>query len=764
MFSSSLTGLNIQYSGRACEDDDDWVSALDPSVRCSTLSPTDEKCHHIDTNGNTGYSSCTKACGNCFEDASTTENNTRDYNQPESLYSGESPEINDYESYNSQSNGDMSDLQDLVYRFTYEMNTKINELSDKIDGETDRIDTVEDEENLFRARGVCKKIVCKNKPPPEDTESDECIGVNCQELYLSECNSTDLNRSCCDFVTENDNVIEPTYNPDVLESSDCVDDEKYIWKPGINPENISEDGIFYQMLIRTESDRVLNPNTGGSSGGGSSGGVSTIHINKENNGEQPYNTTTDIAKHIDNVMYFEMNADIVSFKILEEHMPSSETDISYCYFSDIEVNTDIVEKTWSKYTTGDVDALPISNGNENYLVIKVSPPGTPRYDDDRIDDLYQDRQSLYYVFVNTGDTPPPVKGYTFYYKKDGQYKQYVDNSTQYFVETSEDIPNLYIRYDRKISSIMDGYNLSFKSSATEGDSIPLNIHENYSNIFSSKSTIKTLSPFFFELYSGNSFEINMDSSDYFLFHEDAVIFKRVRNSKCKEFDEIMEGFHLFPPSWNVLFTLTVVVFALSSIILVIKADHKSKFFYKFFPIILGIIIIFLSFEKRINESFDIIRYIIYLITVMMILYIRFGGADHTTSSAYPYLSEILGYLLFFLNLGSREMYNNKMKDPSDISECRVSGTKNSVPYTYITTFLIILFKGFIPTPPFALSAICSIFYIIIFAIQYINAFEHGDFYKINNIVLGFSNNKEDRLIRTIPNSVISNFRDILVMI
>ena len=116
-------------------------------------------------------------------------------------------------------------------------------------------------------------------------------------------------------------------------------------------------------------------------------------------------------------MYFEMNADIVSFKILEEHMPSSETDISYCYFSDIEVNTDIVEKTWSKYTTGDVDALPISNGNENYLVIKVSPPGTPRYDDDRIDDLYQDRQSLYYVFVNTGDTPPPLRDIHFIIKK-----------------------------------------------------------------------------------------------------------------------------------------------------------------------------------------------------------------------------------------------------------------------------------------------------------------------------------------------------------
>ena len=70
MYSSPLTGLNIQYDRRSCEDDDNWVSTLDNSVRCSNLSPTDEKCHHYDVNGNSGYDSCPKACGNCFKQIS----------------------------------------------------------------------------------------------------------------------------------------------------------------------------------------------------------------------------------------------------------------------------------------------------------------------------------------------------------------------------------------------------------------------------------------------------------------------------------------------------------------------------------------------------------------------------------------------------------------------------------------------------------------------------------------------------------------------
>lgn len=205
MYSSSLTGLNIQYSRRSCQDDPEWVSSLDSSVRCSNLSPTDEKCHHIDTNGDTGYSSCPKACGNCFEDSLNTESESQYNTQPSALYSDETAEINDYDPYMSQNSDNMGDLQDLVYRFTYEINDKIDELSDRINNTGDDVEIIRSGEP---STGICRRIVCENISSDNLDGSDgqsidnSCTDINptCENSLFSSCKLPGSEREdCCNF-------------------------------------------------------------------------------------------------------------------------------------------------------------------------------------------------------------------------------------------------------------------------------------------------------------------------------------------------------------------------------------------------------------------------------------------------------------------------------------------------------------------------------------------------------------------------------------
>ena len=83
---------------------------------------------------------------------------------------------------------------------------------DKIDNESDRIDIVNDEEErLNSAPGVCRKIVCTRKPDDELGSTTRICNVDCKSLFLSEC-ITGGNEDCCDFVTDNNTMIKPTYN------------------------------------------------------------------------------------------------------------------------------------------------------------------------------------------------------------------------------------------------------------------------------------------------------------------------------------------------------------------------------------------------------------------------------------------------------------------------------------------------------------------------------------------------------------------------
>ena len=126
------------------------------------------------------------------------------------LYSGENAETNEFEEMGSQLT-ERGDLEDLFYQFTYEVNNKLDELSERIN-RTEDVEAERDEEEAERMTGsVCAKQVCENNERLEEMEPrpPECENSNCaQKLYSTCLNQRWVNRvpgataedTCCQHV------------------------------------------------------------------------------------------------------------------------------------------------------------------------------------------------------------------------------------------------------------------------------------------------------------------------------------------------------------------------------------------------------------------------------------------------------------------------------------------------------------------------------------------------------------------------------------
>lgn len=417
MYSSPLSGLNIQYERRRCEDDDNWVSTLDNSVRCSNLSPTDEKCHHYDVNGDTGYESCPKSCGNCFEDAPNASEDSGDSmeSQPMGLYSGETGETNEFDSLGSSSRG-RGDLEDLVYKFTYEINDKINELSEKIDGVKDDTDS-RIAENESQNYGVCYKKVCRLKTDAPSTCAESDAANRCSRFMFSECQTGP--NDCCEYIIPQDDdpssTQEPSPDPPTYERADppeidgvvsqnqCTHlGDDYIHLP-YSSEVVDEDIKTYQTILRRG---IENPET--------------LRSNDEVNHDFTVNIRDSSDADIriinsvksENFTYINLpqNQKINKFKLTMNDF-LDEKVISWSFFNNLSTDTlDMGQNIWSPYSPSHIQGetyVPPSNSNEyDYLVLKVSTtennPDICLNDDLKQDvtkcNIFKDNSSQYYIY------------------------------------------------------------------------------------------------------------------------------------------------------------------------------------------------------------------------------------------------------------------------------------------------------------------------------------------------------------------------------
>lgn len=416
MYSSPLTGLTVQYDRRICEDDDNWVSTLDSSVGCSSLSPTDERCHHYDVNGDTGYESCPKSCGNCFEDSDSPSDDSNGIgSQPIGLYEGENGETNEFDPLGSSSRG-RGDLEDLVYKFTYEINDKINELSDKIDDFKDNTNSRIDD-NEEANRGICYKMVCTNKtePPPtgDTTTGDTTTGGNtgsqcssvtadiCSRLTYTDCEQN----TCCKLKDGSDGFPEYTRANSIQEESrDCGDN--YFYSP-VSRDVVDNEIINYQNQrsspnSRTDSGTTANTRpseptfdftitiNGGSvrsSNPVKRGNITYIPISETNN------PNINTARLDGNHPFFQDK--IVSFAAFNTHKGSITFDITSSPSS----------SSWTKYHFD--NDMKLGDGKD-CLILKIALSDTDVtnmcYNDDNIPkpaycDIFYDKDASYYIYT-----------------------------------------------------------------------------------------------------------------------------------------------------------------------------------------------------------------------------------------------------------------------------------------------------------------------------------------------------------------------------
>jgi len=441
MYSSPLTGLTVQYDRRICEDDDNWVSTLDSSVGCSSLSPTDERCHHYDVNGDTGYESCPTSCGNCFEDSDSPSDDSNGIgSQPIGLYEGENGETNEFDPLGSSSRG-RGDLEDLVYKFTYEINDKINELSDKIDDFKDNTNSRIDD-NEEANRGICYKKVCTNKTDPPttgdtttgettteettnvDTTTGENTGSPCQGVTADICSGltyTDCEQNtCCKLRDGSDGFPEYTR---AGESREC--DGNHFYSP------VSRD-VVDNEIINSQNKRS-SPNSRTDSGNAANTSPNeptddfTININDDDvlfsnpvkRGNITYipitgrNTSKITTLSLDSTNAFFQDK-IVSYAMFNTHKGSSDFNI-----------TSSPSSSWTKYTFNN-DIKPIGNDND-CLILKIALSDTNAtnicYNDDNIPkpaycDIFYDKDASYYIYTfgtDSNSVGESLKYGDFYY-------------------------------------------------------------------------------------------------------------------------------------------------------------------------------------------------------------------------------------------------------------------------------------------------------------------------------------------------------------
>lgn len=787
MYSSSLTGLNIQYSRSTCEDDEDWISSLDSNVRCSKLSPTDERCHHIDRNGNTGYSSCPKSCGNCFEDSLSSESNTQNNALPMPLYSDETAEINDYDPYMSQNSGDIGDLQDLVYRFTYEINDKIDELSSRIDNTGDEVEIIR---TADPSMGICRRVVCENKSSDNLDGSDgqsidnSCTDINptCEMSSFSMCQLGERS-SCCKYKVDSggEYPIEPSYSD--MDRVDCEKNEDYVWDL-ITEQDVSEDKLVYSNFIKDLRNiaNSVNGDGGSSNGAGRSsngeGGSSSDRSNQDpfSTGIILYGGSDDTSpiltientnqadtsgiKTIENIKYYKLTQDIHSFSIPPGGIkPSNDKKISFCYFTDIEDSSDVKNIQWSKYeflrnSSGNLKGYPRNGGKKNILVLKISD----NYNSS-MNEIFEDKTAKYHVFISTLNSKPD--NYKLYYKIDNKYNEYKNDSS---------LSNLYIGFSR---NYYNNISLSSSLSYTFTEDTETKLDKNYNNIFSQATNIQAIQPFFFKIFDKDDITTDLDL-DIMKFEvkmgSDSILTKD-GNTNCKNVDNKLDKW------WSIFVFILIVCIAISSGVLYLSYTNNanSSLLMTLFPIILGIIIIITSFISI--ETYLIWNTIMYFIIVLCISITKFNESPELKNIKTPLIAT-LSFTLILLTLGDSDVFKNKYKDTSD-TNCEVNGydvSKGLKVGIIIIALAVPILKYILidkadendgPPRAASISTWISIILYILFVggsvFQYVYVMNKTkDMNKTNGIYLGYDNKDDYSLFGN--NTIMSIVRDILLII
>ena len=447
MYSSPLTGLTVQYDRRTCEDDYNWVSTMDNSLRCSSLSPTDERCHQYDVNGNSGYDSCPKSCGNCFEDTPSASEDTDDAmeSQPMGLYSGESGETNEFDPLGSSSRG-RGDLEDLVYKFTYEINDKINDLSEKIDGVKDDTES-QIKDNEENNRGICYKQVCKKKTAPP-VGNTTCSGDDdmCDKQLYSRC----LINTCCQLKSEPDG--SPAIPDYVMAGENECDDappgENYFHLPF--SKDIADDDIeSFQRSLTGEP--ATSPS--GTNNGQGPAPQSDFNITINNSGQQIL-PGSNAVEHV-NITHISLADPTSSSSADPSSDPSAPSDnnitkkissfsigkdpktqdfffgkhLYWAAFKSITTSNPIImnNEQWNTYSFDNTDRETSLEGDYDYLVIKITSHEINNKkicgDDDEKNstescNIFKEKNAKYYVYSFSGGYSQtsdfPTKNMEFY--------------------------------------------------------------------------------------------------------------------------------------------------------------------------------------------------------------------------------------------------------------------------------------------------------------------------------------------------------------
>ena len=691
MYSSPLTGLNIQYDRRTCEDDGNWVSTLDNSVSCSTLSPTDEKCHHYDVNGNSGYDSCPKACGNCFEEAPSSSEDSGDSmeSQPMGLYSGETGETNEFDPLGSSSRG-RGDLEDLVYKFTYEINDKINDLSEKIDDYKDNTESrieINEESN----RGVCYKRVCRNIDSSKQGDPPLppiCSGHEaCSEFRYSDCE--EQANSCCILSGE---------TPDYYMASEEEKTQK-----GCNRE---EEGYDYKDISRDVADDDIQLFQQELISGASLSGNPNQPVNPQDNdfnisitGEDDTNINVkkDIKKG--NITYIPLSSSstnkIKDFTIVRTQEFLSEKSVSFARFNKLETGSLSLsshDEIWTQYNFENTNTTATSGINYDYLVIKLTSAYVQNTDMCSNDDsehnnnncdIFSDKGASYYIYLFAKSNPEEaLKGEipygTFYYA----IKDSTDPNKLNFTSVatsgsffSENIVGLYFQYnaDEMIHQKTDddaipriksrSLNIDIEYPLEDGGSDLEKFSLTIPDIFS-KNTLTSPIPLLYKIHDFDKDDENINLSKIDIKIDTTHFFVKDPNPNCDS---------------NTITITWWVSFAIIGLLMVgvyggyIKLkDYKST--DNIVIAMLTLITLFLIFVIRIpgkqwRAYFKSLIYI-FVFLISIAVYSNIGGDTKIVSIKGVNILQLLS-LVYLINITTYTDYSNKFINPEQ-GDCDLS--------------------------------------------------------------------------------------------
>jgi hypothetical protein len=764
MYSSPLTGLNIQYDRRSCEDDDNWVSTLDNSVRCSNLSPTDEKCHHYDVNGNSGYDSCPKACGNCFEDAPSASEDSGESmeSQPMGLYSGETGETNEFDPLGSSSRG-RGDLEDLVYRFTYEINDKINDLSEKIDGvKDDTLSTITENEEIDR--GVCYKTVCENKDSSDSpAPPSNCDDIACEKQMYSLCETN----SCCKLIQD--------ATPEFVMADESQDNDNH------KCQNAPSDYTylpFSRNIIDVDIETYQRDVMRAPPPSDSNQMDFSIEIN-----EQTLSPISNIKRG--GITYIGLQSDTINnFKIpLNDFFYMKH--VYWALFND----TIDIKNSWTPYSFKDIETPISSTGDSKYLVVKILPHSIVKSEicsnedsniDEKYCDIFKDKNAKYYIYsksrsFNLSESQEKSFNYgTFFYTNEGgEFKNLpLTNpedpaATPYKVSNDfigEKVTGLYFHYniDKLIYNETD-HPLSIQSRKLhieikyplEGDDMETRPIDE-PDIFALNNNLQSPVPFLYKIHDFDKEEYNINLADIEIKIDGGTrIFYKKSNEKCDD--------KTINITWWVSVIFIILAIFYIYVMYFVLSDTKFKShetqIITWLTMLLPAIFITRFLRKK-WRAFS--KMLIYIFIYFLSWIIYSEGINDEHFSHFGINTFMILFLVYLINITTYTDYLNKFINPEK-SDCDSS---KAYPISYVAIILILPFlqeKFMIFNNHYyvrkIIFLIASVFYHII---KYINEQTDTDdsHYMEKNIYewFGYNNNSSGM------GALFKLFRDIIILI